>query len=251
VTDAQLIGRLLVAVLVAWLAGLALTEALRRHSALSGRLRAVRGLMVWQLLMAFAVAGFVLAPVPVQWLIFFLAATRMGVELARLPGRWTPLRLGAACLSPVVPMGLLAVHVGQPAAALPLFLAYFLTELFDGLSYLGGHVAGGRLFGGRRPVPRLSPGKTWEGYLTGAAAVLLAGMGLIASGLVDPLPMLVAALVTCLGAPLGDLAASAGKRLAGVKDYPTLLRDQGGLIDILDSWIWTAPVMAFALARLG
>jgi phosphatidate cytidylyltransferase len=113
-----------------------------------------------------------------------------------------------------------------------LLLAFLLVETFDSYALLGG-----KLFGRRKAFPELSPNKTVEGLLTGAA-MLIATAGLGAWALAAPvLPALGLAALTAPLAVAGDLLASRIKRRAGVKDYPQVLPRQGGVFDITDSWI--------------
>jgi len=104
----------------------------------------------------------------------------------------------------------------------------------------------GRKWGRHQMAPKLSPGKTWEGYLAG---VIVGGVGtaMIGAGVrawVAPgaavsgwhglaLGIVIPALV-----PLGDLAVSMIKREAGVKDTGTLMPGHGGVLDRLDSMLW-------------
>jgi phosphatidate cytidylyltransferase len=106
----------------------------------------------------------------------------------------------------------------------------------------------GRRFGKRKLAPAISPGKTIEGALGAAVAVLLYGLALYPwwplCG-IDCLPrglgffalMLILSIV-------GDLFESWIKRQAGVKDSGTLLPGHGGVLDRLDSLIATLPVAA-------
>jgi phosphatidate cytidylyltransferase len=95
---------------------------------------------------------------------------------------------------------------------------------------------GGRALRGPR-LSRLSPGKTWAGAVTGAAAGL--GVLALAGGLSPALAVAVA-----VGAPAGDLLESALKRAAGVKDAGTWLPGFGGLLDRIDSLLVALAVAA-------
>jgi phosphatidate cytidylyltransferase len=109
---------------------------------------------------------------------------------------------------------------------------------------IGAYYVGSRL--GRRPLaPRVSPKKTVEGALGGVAAtVLIAALG---SGWVwTRLPLATAVWVGGLLAVVGmvgDLAESAVKRAAGVKDSGALIPGHGGILDRLDSVIFCVPVL--------
>lgn len=147
---------------------------------------------------------------------------------------------------PLLPF-LAFVHAARDAGLVPfLLLSFLLVEVFDSFSLLGG-----RLYGRTPLAPRLSPKKTWEGFATGAAALLAAVLAL-AFAMGQPLgTMLLAGFVILAAAPLGDLLGSLPKRRAGVKDYPAVMAVQGGLLDITDSWLVAGPCLAAVALACG
>lgn len=130
----------------------------------------------------------------------------------------------------------------------PYWLLYAL-----GLVWAGDTAAyyAGKAFGRRRLAPRSSPAKTWEGAAASLAASLV--FGLIYLGrLLPEVSLLEAAsltLVASVAGQLGDLAESALKRGARVKDSGELLPGHGGFLDRLDSSLFTLPVVYFWLVR--
>lgn len=112
---------------------------------------------------------------------------------------------------------------------------------------------GGRLIGGPKLLPRVSPKKTWSGALVGAAAALAAGLAVAA---IAGLPNVVAIALLCLllsvASQAGDLFESALKRRFDAKDSSHLIPGHGGLMDRLDGFV-TAAVAAvlIGLARGG
>ena len=105
----------------------------------------------------------------------------------------------------------------------------------------------GRRFGRRKLAPRISPGKTTEGVIGGAVAILAWGIaGAVYFGAATPSltrwPALVAVLF--VASVTGDLFESAFKRARGVKDSGGLLPGHGGVLDRVDSVIAAAPVFA-------
>lgn len=133
-----------------------------------------------------------------------------------------------------------------PGAGLLLVLALFVTVW---LSDIGGYVFG-RLIGGPKLAPRISPNKTWAGAF-GAVALSAAGAG-IATVTVDgvlPGAILFATLLSVF-AQGGDLFESWVKRRHGVKDSGTIIPGHGGVLDRIDSLLFAAPAMAI-LVRLG
>ena len=109
----------------------------------------------------------------------------------------------------------------------------------------------GRLIGGPKMVPRLSPGKTWTGGIghlltaAGCSSVWLCWLGpRFSSGwhAWQVLPAIAFGLVVGFAGLMGDLAESLIKRDVGVKDAPMLLLGFGGLLDLLDSLLLAGPV---------
>lgn len=104
----------------------------------------------------------------------------------------------------------------------------------------------GRALGRHKLAPRVSPAKSWEGAAASLAASLLFGIFYLGWALPD-LPLWQRALVAAAGnvaGQVGDLAESALKRGAGVKDSGTMLPGHGGWLDRLDSSLFSMPVVA-------
>lgn len=107
----------------------------------------------------------------------------------------------------------------------------------------------GKLAGGIKLAPRISPGKTWSGLIGGMcwAAVASAGMGLVfEQGATFGLAAI--GVVLAIVAQMGDLLESAAKRDAGVKDSGHLIPGHGGVLDRIDGLV--AVLVVVALARL-
>lgn len=113
----------------------------------------------------------------------------------------------------------------------------------------------GKSFGKHKLVPKISPGKTWEGVIGGI--VLSSAFAAIASAtFFKPDPMIehsglpfhvsipLAIVMTVIGI-LGDLSESAMKRGAGAKDAANILPGHGGLLDRLDSLLFNAPILYY------
>ena len=103
----------------------------------------------------------------------------------------------------------------------------------------------GKAFGRHKLAPRISPAKTWEGSVASFAASLLFGFfyltRLVPS--VTPLQSIALAAVGNVAGQIGDLAESAMKRGAGVKDSGTMLPGHGGWLDRVDSSMFALPVV--------
>lgn len=117
-----------------------------------------------------------------------------------------------------------------------------------------GAYTGGRLFGRHKMAPRLSPGKTLEGAASGLFSSVLAGF-LVFSGLAPrmmpegPAPaawaVVAFSLLISLAGMAGDLAESLLKRDCGVKDSSDWMPGFGGVLDLLDSLLFAAPIAYF------
>jgi phosphatidate cytidylyltransferase len=110
----------------------------------------------------------------------------------------------------------------------------------------------GRRFGRHRMAPRVSPNKSWEGAVASVVtSILVAGGYLLWT--VPGLPWWHAALLTVAAnaaGQLGDLAESAMKRGAGVKDSGAILPGHGGFLDRVDSTLFALPVI-YAYLKLS
>jgi phosphatidate cytidylyltransferase len=118
----------------------------------------------------------------------------------------------------------------------------------------------GRTIGKHKLAPALSPNKTWEGSIgsvlgsVAVAGILLGLSSYLASWNSVKLNYsdeiwwywLVLAVVVNVAAQVGDLAESALKRSAGVKDSGTLLPGHGGVLDRIDALLLAAPVLWYA-----
>ncbi len=110
---------------------------------------------------------------------------------------------------------------------------------------IGAYVAG-KLVGGPRLAPRLSPKKTWAGLVGGVAAAVLASW--VAGRILGwPAPSVIALLSTGLAVveQMGDMAESYAKRRFGVKDTSQLIPGHGGLLDRLDGLLAVAVAVTF------
>ena len=111
-------------------------------------------------------------------------------------------------------------------------------------SDIGAYMAG-KTFGKHKLAPKISPGKTWEGWAGGVLLTLAVGWAL--KLLLPDVPLahlLVAAGVVAVFGPLGDLAESMLKRSVGVKDSGRIMPGHGGLLDRFDAFLLVLPVLA-------
>jgi phosphatidate cytidylyltransferase len=108
----------------------------------------------------------------------------------------------------------------------------------------------GRIVGGPKLMPRISPKKTWSGAVGGIVAAALAGAGVAwAMAATSPVLLGLTGLVLAVVAQIGDLAESRIKRLAGVKDSGSIIPGHGGILDRVDGI--AAAAIALGLAQLA
>ncbi|MGQ9512558.1 phosphatidate cytidylyltransferase [Thermodesulfitimonas sp.] len=125
-----------------------------------------------------------------------------------------------------------------------LLLALVVTWVFDTVAYFAG-----RYLGKRHLTPRLSPGKTVEGFAAGLFASALVA-SLFARWLpVGAFSLFLLGAAAGVAAQVGDLVFSAVKRAAGHKDAGRIIPGHGGVLDRFDSMLLTAPLI-YVAARL-
>ncbi|QDH13884.1 phosphatidate cytidylyltransferase [Formicincola oecophyllae] len=110
----------------------------------------------------------------------------------------------------------------------------------------------GRLVGGPKLAPAISPGKTVSGAVGGWVAAMVAGV-LVArfSGTAHGFLPALWALVLAVASQMGDLAESAFKRRVGVKDSGRLIPGHGGALDRFDGLLAAAPLALLIAAFTG
>ena len=132
------------------------------------------------------------------------------------------------------------------------YVLYFIlvTKFSDSGAY-----AVGSLIGKHKMIPRISPAKTWEGF--GGAIVVATGASLVfAHCFADKMPGMTPLHAVILGvllsstAVIGDLIESLFKREAGVKDSGNFFPGIGGILDLLDSLLFNAPIMYLYLRHV-
>jgi phosphatidate cytidylyltransferase len=123
-------------------------------------------------------------------------------------------------------------------AAGPLLFLVALTQFNDVAQFTWG-----KLFGRHKIIPKVSPKKTWEGFIGGlvTTACVAALIGPYLTPMSAGLSAVAGAIIAIAGY-LGDITISACKRDLGVKDSGTLIPGHGGILDRVDSLIYSAPV---------
>ena len=134
----------------------------------------------------------------------------------------------------------------------PFYVLYFIlvTKFSDSGAY-----AVGSLIGKHKMIPRISPGKTWEGF-AGALLVSTAASVVFALLAKDKLAgmnwahAIILGIILSSAAVVGDLIESIFKREAGVKDSGRFFPGIGGILDLLDSLLFNAPLMYLYLRHV-
>ncbi len=234
------------------------------------------GATPWTVLMAAAMAG-----LAIEWV------TLCGRAVRALPGAWVPIAVlaaGAVAVFDREDLALLVmlagaaliwltdhqergasrlalgvVYIGLPAIALIWLRGdseagranVLFIVLIVWASDIGAYLAG-RLIGGPKLAPLISPGKTWSGAAGGLVAATIVGLAAAEAQAVGR-PAHILGIAVLLGAvsQAGDLLESFIKRRFGVKDSGRLIPGHGGLLDRLDGLLAAAPVAALLALSLG
>jgi phosphatidate cytidylyltransferase len=123
-------------------------------------------------------------------------------------------------------------------------LALFSTFAVDTTAYFIG-----RALGRHKMAPTISPGKTWEGAVGGLVGAIVAviTLALLLDIDISYREMVILGLLIAVFAQLGDLAESKLKRSMGVKEAGNLIPGHGGILDRLDSIVFTGVVVYYCL----
>jgi phosphatidate cytidylyltransferase len=125
------------------------------------------------------------------------------------------------------------------------YVLYFI--LVTKFSDLGAYVTGS-LFGKHKMIPRISPGKTWEGFagaivISTAVSVVYAKLAHNHLAGMNTMHAIILGMILSTAAVVGDLIESIFKREAGLKDSGRLFPGIGGILDLMDSLLFNAPLM--------
>jgi phosphatidate cytidylyltransferase len=135
--------------------------------------------------------------------------------------------------------------LGEPTGQYYVLYLLLVTKFSD----MGAYVTGS-IFGRHQLVPHISPHKSWEGLLGAVAFAVAGSFGLwwLIPGrlsLFGPVDLAILGVLLGLAAVIGDLAESIVKRSAEAKDSSALLPGIGGVLDLIDSVLFTAPILFF------
>lgn len=173
------------------------------------------------------------------WLAIGLGLIGVAIAGAAITGRgvWRPLGVAYAA---ALGFGLLVLRFAPELGLAAIIVLFAIVWASD----TGAFVAG-RLIGGPKLWPRVSPGKTWAGAGIGLAAAVAAGLAAAGYfGLRIGANLVVVVTVLGIAAQAGDLFESWVKRRFGAKDSGRLIPGHGGLMDRVDGLVFAAALAA-------
>lgn len=144
--------------------------------------------------------------------------------------------LGIVLIS--IPFALLTSDLVAGADRQGILIFFILLWLSDTMAYVFG-----RLFGKHKLCPRVSPGKTWEGFIGAVISTAVAGYCLYSYMNYSPLTGVLLGVIISVFGTLGDLLESSLKRKADVKDSGYFMPGHGGMLDRFDGVMLAAPVV--------
>jgi phosphatidate cytidylyltransferase len=187
--------------------------------------------------------------IPVYGFLFLPIISALRADTTRFLDRiaevqWA-LMLAVFCLSHVPALVTLQIPGYGGREILLIAFLVIVVQSSDVLQYVWG-----KLFGKHKVAPALSPSKTWEGLIGGVLSSTLLGAGLWWITPFTPWQAAGIAFAINLMGFFGGLVMSAIKRDHGVKDWGHLIAGHGGVLDRLDSVLFSAPVF-FHIVRYG
>jgi len=187
--------------------------------------------------------------IPVYGFLFLPIISALRADTTRFLDRiaevqWA-LMLAVFCLSHVPALVTLQIPGFEGREILLIAFLVIVVQSSDVLQYVWG-----KLFGKHKVAPALSPSKTWEGLVGGVLSATLLGASLWWITPFTPLQAAGIAFAINLMGFFGGLVMSAIKRDHGVKDWGQLIAGHGGVLDRLDSVLFSAPVF-FHIVRYG
>lgn len=157
----------------------------------------------------------------------------------------------AAFLYPLLPYALVTAMLRAPSGSFLVLMIVAYAVLTDTFAYFAGS-----LLGKHKMCAHISPKKTWEGAAGGIFGALASGTALYALQALGGLALawyhyIVMGALCGVAAQLGDLFASTIKREAKIKDFGRCFPGHGGMLDRVDSILFTIPVVFVYGACIG
>lgn len=188
---------------------------------------------------------------PIPFLLVALSITVWILQILKRPLDGALFSVGGTMLGPIyiaIPIGHFLLLLALPFGTYYIFLVSVITFMSDAGAYFGG-----RWFGKHPAGLKISPKKTWEGYVTGNLTAVIGAQVLNVtwehfSGVKLPVGILetiVLSFVISVISVMGDLAESAMKRDAKIKDSGSLIPGHGGVLDLADALLFTVPAIYY------
>lgn len=184
--------------------------------------------------------------IPVYAFLLLPALSALGEDTEDFLERTARLQWGIMiavfCISHVPALLLLEIP-GYEGNAMLIFFLLLVVQLSDVFQYICG-----KLFGRTKVAPVVSPNKTVEGLMGGGLCATLIGTGMWWITPFSPVEAGLMSFAIVVMGFLGGLVLSAVKRSLGEKDWGTMIKGHGGMLDRMDSVCYAAPVF-FHLTR--
>jgi phosphatidate cytidylyltransferase len=181
------------------------------------------------------------------WIPFMLVIRGITTEIGRSMGILpTQMMLTIFSLSHLAYLLSLPEIPGFNAGGRGLLLyVVFLTEINDVFQFVWG-----KLLGRHKIIEKISPNKTWEGFIGGVlSTATLAYFLRFLTPLTEIESVLIGVTIACSGF-VGDIIVSAIKRDIGLKDTGSLIPGHGGILDRIDSLSLSAPIFFYLVYNL-
>ena len=179
-----------------------------------------------------------------QYGLFLLAAAILAIIFTDKPIRralWSSAGVAYVGL-PLI--ALLWIRGDEALGAVAILYVLVIAWTTDTLSY-----AAGRLLGGLKLAPRISPQKTWSGLIIGSVTPALIGYAFAYGVGTSALRLALVSIILALACQFGDLLESAVKRRFGTKDMSQLIPGHGGLLDRVDGLLFAAAIAGLIALR--
>ncbi len=191
--------------------------------------------------------GFFAIMIPVFAFIFVPTSIALAGDTADFLGRGAKIQFGIMvtvyCPSHAPALLILSIPGFQGHNARLLLYLVVVDQMSDVLQYVWG-----KLLGKHKIAWRVSPNKTWEGFVGGVVSATALGAGLWWVTPFTPLQSAGMSFIICILGFAGGLVMSAIKRDIGIKDFGVVIEGHGGILDRIDSLCFAAPVF-FHLVR--
>lgn len=179
--------------------------------------------------------------VPVYAFLLLPAIAVLGQDTSHFMERTAKIQWGVMicvfCISHAPALMLLDLENYKDQNALLLFYLIFVVQISDVLQYVFG-----KIFGKHKVAPQVSPSKTVEGLVGGGlTATLIGGCMFWITPFSFTQSLLMSFIIVTMGF-LGGLVMSAMKRSMSAKDWGTMIKGHGGMLDRMDSICFAAPI---------